>query len=420
MKNISIVPALIFAATLTVSAEDHPFHSFKKIQLTDQFWSEGASFGDFNHDGIMDVAAGPFWYEGPSFQKRHEYYPATNSFKLKRADGTELTIPGYEGGLGTNNAYSHNFLMFTRDFNLDGWDDILVLGWPGEDSSWYENPKGKEGPWTRHVVLDVTDNESPTFADITGDGKPEIICSSKGSYGYAGPDWQHPNEPWKFHAISPNNKYQRYTHGLGVGDVNGDGRLDLLEKDGWWEHPKSLDGDPVWTFHKFAFGTGGAQMFAYDVNGDGRNDVITSLDAHGYGLAWYENVDDGQGGITFREHVIVNKEPKENKYGVAFSQLHAVALADVDGDGLMDIVTGKRFWAHGSAGDVEPNAPAVLYWFQLVRNQDKTVDFVPHLVDNNSGVGTQVTVGDLNGDKLPDIIVGNKKGVFVHLHARTN
>ena len=116
----------------------------------------------------------------------------------------------------------------------------------------------------------------------------------------------------------------------------------------------------------------------------------------------------------------MNKEPSENRYGLKFAQLHAIDLVDMDGDGIKDIVTGKRFWAHGSAGDVEPNAPAVLYWFQLVRNQDKTVDFVPHLIDNNSGVGTQVTVGDLNGDKLPDIIVGNKKGVFVHLHARTN
>ena len=96
------------------------------------------------------------------------------------------------------------------------------------DTSWYENPKGKEGHWKRHIALDVTDNESPTFGDLTGDGKPEIICSSKGAYGYAVPDWNDPTKPWQWHNISPNNKYHKFTHGMGYGDVNGDGEIEFL------------------------------------------------------------------------------------------------------------------------------------------------------------------------------------------------
>jgi hypothetical protein len=157
-------------------------------------------------------------------------------------------------------------------------------------------------------------------------------------------------------------------------------------------------------------------MYAYDVNGDGLNDVITSIEAHGYGLSWFEQVREGEN-ITFKEHRFMDRKPEQNKYGVKFSQLHAIDLIDMDGDGLKDIVTGKRFWAHGSEGDAEPGAPAVVYWFQLVRNSDKSVDWVPHLIDDNSGIGTQVVAGDLNGDKLPDIVVGNKKGTFVHLHS---
>ena len=111
----------------------------------------------------------------------------------------------------------------------------------------------------------------------------------------------------------------------------------------------------------------------------------------------------------------MGKEPKDNPYGVKFSQPHAIDLVDIDGDGLKDIVTGKRFWAHGPAGDVEPNAPAVVYWFKLTRHPDKSVSFVPHLVDDNSGVGTQVVAGDVNGDGRPDIVIGNKKGTFVLL-----
>src|SRR5512138_1726305 len=161
-------------------------------------------------------------------------------------------------------------------------------------------------------------------------------------------------------------------------------------------------------------------MYAYDVNGDGLNDVITSLNPHGYGFAWFEQVKEG-GEITFKKHLILNeqavkdKRPEPNAYGVIFTQHHAVDLVDMDGDGLKDIVTGKRFWAHGATGDVDPASPPVLYWFKLVR-KGSDVDFIPYLIDNDSGVGTQVVAGDLNGDKLPDIVVGNKKGTFVFLH----
>ena len=420
MNKFPLVLVALLSGSVAGSAKDYLLHTFKKTRLSDKFWSEGANFSDFNHDGKTDIVSGPYWYEGPDFKKRHEYYPATQTFNKKSAEGKEEAIEGFEGALGVNNAYSDNFFAFAYDFNKDGWDDILILGFPGELSAWYENPKGREGHWQKHVALDVTDNESPTFTDITGDGKPEIVCSSKGSYGYAEPDWNDPAKPWKFHPISPNNNYHKFTHGMGVGDVNGDGRMDLLEKDGWWEQPKSLAGDPVWTCHKFAFNPdshGGAQMYAYDVNGDGLNDVITSFAAHGYGLVWYEQVkQDGE--ITFKQHVILNTEqkPSPNKYGLTFSQLHAVDLVDMDGDGLKDIVTGKRFWAHGAHGDPDPNAPAVVYWFQLVRNKDKTVDFVPHLIDGDSGVGTQVVARDFTGDKKPDIVVGNKKGTFVLIH----
>ena len=98
----------------------------RRSRVTDQFWAEGAAIADFNHDGKMDVVAGPFWYEGPDFKKRHEDYPANASFKRKTADGMERTIPGYEGALGVNNAYSDCFLTFTYDFNGDGWMDVVV------------------------------------------------------------------------------------------------------------------------------------------------------------------------------------------------------------------------------------------------------------------------------------------------------
>jgi hypothetical protein len=423
MKRISIGVAGVLACSALL-AGDYTLVTFRKLQLTDQFWSEGAHYADINRDGHNDIISGPFWYEGPEFTRRHEYRPATTTF-TRTVEGREEVVPGYEGGLGVRNAYSDHFFTWTYDFNADGWPDILVVGMPGENSFWFENPRGREGHWKRHLALDVPDNESPLFTDLTGDGRPELVCNSKGYFGYARPDPANPERPWTFHPISPNNNYHRYTHGIGVGDVNGDGRMDLLEMSGWWEQPSSLAGDPVWTYHAYPFcppttpdvPVGGAQMLVYDVNGDGLNDVITSIAAHGYGLAWYEQVREN-GRITFKPHLFVNREPHENPYGVAFSQIHALDLVDIDGDGLKDFVTGKRFWAHGPEGDPEPNAPAVLYWFRLTRGADGTVAWVPHLVDNDSGVGTQVVAGDVTGNGLPDVVVGNKKGTFLFLQER--
>jgi hypothetical protein len=208
--------------------------------------------------------------------------------------------------------------------------------------------------------------------------------------------------------MTPPSGFQAFTHGLGVGDVDRDGRPDVLEAKSWWRQPASLQGDPLWERHAQPFGSGGAQMATADIDGDGDADVVTSLEAHGSGLAWFEQSPSG-----FVEHVIVPSLPDSG--GVALHEPHALAVADLDGDGDPDIVTGERFWGHIPAGMPDFAAPARLYWFELVRAEG-VVTFVPHLLDDASGVGTQVTIGDVNGDKLDDIVVANKKGAFVFIH----
>jgi hypothetical protein len=414
MKSPTILALSIAALAGTALAQDAAASKeFKKIQLTDQFWAEGATFGDFNKDGKGDVAVGPYWWAGPDFQKRSVIYPDAKRSKIKKADGTETEIPGFKGALSNENDYSDNFIAYTADFNADGWDDILVIGFPGKEAFWYQNPQGKDQPWEKHLAWDVVDNESPMFTDITGDGKPEIVCNSGGFIGYAEPDWKNPTNKWTWHAISPKGGWQRFTHGIGVGDVNGDGKTDILEASGWWEQPASLAGDPQWKKHEALFGKGGAQMYAYDVNGDGLNDVITSIEAHKYGLVWFEQTKEG-GVEGWTKHTIVGEKASDNPQGILFTQPHAIDLVDMNGDGLKDIVTGKRFWAHGPTGDADPNAPAVVYWFELKREGGKA-SFVGHQIDDNSGVGTQVMAGDINGDKKPDVVVGNKRGGFVFL-----
>lgn len=387
--------ALLLAASATGAfAADHVLHSFSKTRLSDQFFSEGACVGDFNQDGVADVASGPYWYAGPDFTKKTAIYPA-KPFDPK--------------------GYSDNFFAYAHDFNGDRRDDVLVFGFPGKDASWFENP-GSDMPWKRHMVFNVVDNESPDFLDVVGDAKPELLCTTDGFIGYATVDWSDPAKPWTFHRISEKGGWHKFTHGMGVGDLNGDGRKDIILREGWWEQPAALDGDPAWTYHKADFGGGGAQMLVYDVDGDGRNDVITSLQAHGWGLAWHQQQGDG----VFKRHLVIGDKEEQSPYGVRFSQMHALALVDLDGDGLKDVVTGKRYWAHGPGGDPEPNAAAVLYWFRLTRVAEVSgagaVVYVPHKIDDDSGVGTQLPIGDVNGDKLPDIVIANKKGTFVFTH----
>lgn len=400
---------LLMVGAQLSQASEYALHSFRKLQLTPEFWSEGAGCGDFDRDGVLDIVSGPYWYEGPAFKQRHEFYPATRSYARKSADGIERSARGWDPQV-----YSDNFFAFSHDFNGDQWPDILVIGFPGRDASWFENPQGKDGLWKRHMVFEAVDNESPHWCDLTGDGKPEIICNHDGHLGYVTPDWTDPAAKWTFHGISPKGDRVNFTHGLGVGDVNADGRKDVLEKGGWWEQPPSLKGDPLWKDHAFDFGPGGAQMHVYDVNGDGLNDVITSLIAHGFGLAWFEQIKQA-GQTTFRQHTIMNKEPRENRYGLKFSMLHAVELVDMDGDGLKDIVTGKRFWLPGYRRETEPGSPSPIYWFKLVRSGQE-VDFLPYPIDPATGIGVHLTVADINADRLPDVVMANKQGAFVFLH----
>ena len=327
-KHILLAVGLL---SVSLSAAEFKIHTWKKHHITPHFWSEGGHFGDFNHDGQGDVVVGPYWYAGPDFKKRHTIYPdkvpAKDAFEITKG-GQKVKVPGYKGELSGTNGYSNNFLTYTYDFNSDGWKDVLVFGWPGKETIWYENPKNKPGLWKANVIFKVTDGESPRLEDVTGDGKPELLAFQGGHLGYGEADWSNPAKEWKFVSISTKGKWQRYSHGYGAGDINGDGRKDILEAAGWWEQPKKVDGTTPWKFHKAPFGLGGAQMYTYDVDGDGDADVITSLIAHGYGLAWFEHRK-GSTGIEWKQHTIINSKPADSPFGVKFSQLHAIDLADI-------------------------------------------------------------------------------------------
>jgi hypothetical protein len=393
---------------------------FRERKLTDMFYSEGIAVGDLNRDGVQDVVAGPFYYLGPDYNLAREIY-TPKTFNPN-------TPP-----------YTDSFLNYVYDFNGDGWPDVLKINFEG--AYLYLNPRGEARHWDVYRVVNGIAAETTQFVDIDGDGRPELVISqSRGTHtqtcqiGYAKPDWSDPTKPWTFYPVSEVGNWGH--HGMGVGDINQDGRLDILQSKGWWEQPASGTG-ALWKFHAAPFGggewtemagawAGGSDMFVYDVNGDGLPDVITSLAAHGWGLAWFEQSRDRRGEISWKRHMIMGnpaapdrQEWEETDKSVAFSELHALALADIDGDGLKDIITGKRWWSHGdNHGTPDVRSAAVLYWFKLVRKSRSEIEWIPHRINNNSGVGTQIVAADLKGDGKVDILTSARKGAFVFLNDR--
>jgi hypothetical protein len=388
---------------LKIKVPEERSSNFRKQTLNDFYYSWGAASGDFNHDGILDVVAGPYIYYGPDYTKSREIYLAQTS--------------------NPSTEYADNAWMeFAADFTGDGWPDVITakFGGPSQGIYLYVNPKGEERRWDVYRVVDRFQSEIAVVRDVDGDGKPAVVYMADGYVRYAKPDPGNPTAPWVVHNVSEPG--YATAHGIGVGDINGDGRMDIVSAYGWWEHPPAGSENNSWTYHPEVFGRyartrmGGSVMAVYDVNGDGLNDVVTVLDAHGWGLAWFEQKRDAQGKISFVQHMIMDDFSTKNAGGVTFSEGHGTTYADIDGDGIPDFIVGKRYWSHRDDYlDPDPYGKPVLYWYQTVRDRTAPggAKFVPHLIDNRSGAGSDVLAVDLNHDGAVDIVTATRFGAFI-------
>ena len=398
MKSIlSMILSVLFLIASTVTGFATPPKTpitWKTITVDKAFRSEGVAVADVNKDGKNDILAGDVWYEAPDW-KVH-VIREDRKFDPHR--------------------YSQTFACWADDINKDGWSDLIVVGFPGAPCHWYENPKNKPGKWKEHEIWHSACNETPQYVDLFGTGKRVLLMAwqPKGQQRMGQMAWfapgEDPTKTWNMHPISePSKKGKeipgtfKYSHGLGIGDVNADGKQDVLCTGGWWQQPGKKSKGP-WQFHPTNLGPNCADMFTYDMDSDKLPDIISSS-AHAFGIWWHRQTPDQKGNAFVRRDL----------FKKLFSQSHAMHCVDINGDGLKDLVTGRRWWAHGPKGDPGSDGPAVLYWFEAIRGSDGIIRFEPHKIHDDSGIGTQFVVIDFDGDGLLDVVVSNKKGVYVSL-----
>ena len=357
-------------------------NDFKKTTITRDFISEGVAVGDLNKDGKMDIVAGYYWFEAPNWIK-HEMASSRTYDPRKE--------------------YCESFLNFGMDVNLDGWDDVIIIDYPGKPAFWFENPKNKPGVWSKHIIADSMGiaNESPGFIDIDGDGRLDILCGDvkKNQIVWLQAPLKKGQTEWKRFALSKEKVAgtERFSHGIGFGDINMDGIKDVVIKDGWFEGKNNLkSGD--WEFHAVNLSEPCSHMQVFDVDGDGKNDVVTAS-AHALGI-WFHQQTPKEGKTDFTTNVMSKTT----------SQTHSSFMADLNGDGKKEYITGKRFLAHNGRDAGDGDTPILLY-FEFMKG--KQPYWKEHIIDNDSGAGLNIAVKDMNKDKKLDIIIANKNGVFL-------
>jgi hypothetical protein len=394
-----LMPSVLFAAEpIFVPVKiDGPVHDPANHSYWFGPFSECASVLDVDGDGDLDIAAGRNWYEAPEWKKHKDF-----------RDGAE-----------TNGPETDDNSEFALDVNRDGRADIVSSGWMRmKGAFWYENPGKKGIKWKATRIHSAESMEGVIHGDIDGDGDDDILCNHWGLVPGQGMTWIESidKEPWLIeHVIGTKGE----THGNGLGDINGDGRTDIVTPVGWYEGPGRPTIDE-WTFHedyKFTVATGSGAashpILVYDVDQDGLNDIVIGA-AHSYGLVWLkQSVKNGK------------RSFKQIWVETDFGQLHTLAMADLNSDGKPDLVSGKRLFAHHGR-DVSCYEPLFAFWYDI-----KGGKFERHVLSFNHlpwypgkkninpppnyaiAVGMKLNLADMDKDGDNDIVICGKGGLYV-------
>jgi FG-GAP-like repeat/FG-GAP repeat len=383
----------LFALAFDVQAGEP---TWKKRDINPKSAFEGAGVFDVDNDGKLDILSGDRWYKGPGFTQS---YPVREVAKV-----------------GT---YYNCFSTIPVDVNGDGRMDFVTCSYFDKNVGWVENPGSPGKTWSYHPIDAPGPSETAVAVDLTGDGTPEILPNTVNVvvwYELQSPGGEKPWKKFDFGAASAG-------HGVGTGDVNGDGRTDILTPKGWYEGPARPRAQTPWTFHPdWSLGAAGIQILAKDVDGDGLSDVVYGM-GHDRGLYWIK-----------QEEVVgdAHKFSKPTLIDSTLTSVHALVWADLDADGKVDeLVTGKRVYAHEiETGDVEASQIAwfkfdkaakswkkhLVYQGEPAKNapkdgklRDAQKDFAP----GTAGTGLELTVIDIDDDGDLDLVCPGKSGLYV-------
>ena len=366
-KSLQILILTFFVQVSFGQKSKSPLQFRKQMIAAESF--EAVGVFDVNKDGHLDIVSGYYWYKGPTFKDRV-----------------------FMGEIKRYGEYWDSFSVLPMDVDNDGWTDFISGGWWGKSLKIYQNPKN-DGLWKETIIDSCGNVETTRLFDVDGDGFMEICPNN-------------PSKPLKYYRLE-NGNFKKYSvaetqgHGLGFGDINGDGRGDFISANAWYEAPKDLQ-NSKWIMHKdFSLGKLSIPIIVTDVNKDDKPDFIAGQ-GHGYGLDWYEQSLDNQNNRTWKKHSIDSLN----------SQYHEMVWTDLDGDGQNELITGKRFRAH-DGNDLGANDPVGLYYFtwdgqKFVKN---IISF--GVLGVGKGTGIQMAIIDLQAKGKKDIVVAGKDGLFI-------